>query len=119
MYIEDTVRMNLLYDFYGGLLTVKQREIVRMYYGDDMSLAEIAVNVNISRQGVHDALRKAAAALEGYERKLGLVGKFRSAEKAVGMARDEIDRLAAERGGDAALAGRLRGIRDMIERIEV
>jgi predicted DNA-binding protein YlxM (UPF0122 family) len=118
MWFEDTARMNLLYDFYGGLLKEKQQEIFCLYYADNLSLSEIAENMRISRQGVHDALRKAAAALEIYERELALLERFRAAEKVLGQARAELDRLAAERREDDGLAWRLAGLRAMIDRLD-
>ena len=55
--------MTLLFDCYGGLLTDKQRELFDLHYNQDLSLGEIAENEGISRQGVHDAIGRAEAAL--------------------------------------------------------
>jgi predicted DNA-binding protein YlxM (UPF0122 family) len=74
--LEKTTQMNLLYDFYGSLLTEKQREFVELYYLDDLSLAEIAEQFAISRQAVHDNIRRASAQLLDYESKLHLVQRF-------------------------------------------
>jgi len=71
--LEKTTQMNLLYDFYGMMLTEKQRDMVELYYLDDLSLAEIAEQFEISRQAVHDNLRRASAQLMEYEEKLRLV----------------------------------------------
>jgi predicted DNA-binding protein YlxM (UPF0122 family) len=68
--------MNLLYDFYGVMLTEKQRQFVELYYLDDLSLAEIAEQFEISRQAVHDNLKRAGAQLLEYEAKLRLVERF-------------------------------------------
>jgi predicted DNA-binding protein YlxM (UPF0122 family) len=65
--------MSMLYDYYGGLLGERQREIFSLYHEDDLSLSEIAETIGITRQGVHDALKKAESALAEYEDKLGLV----------------------------------------------
>jgi len=75
------MRVNLLYDFYGNLLTAKQRECLELYYQDDLSLAEIADNSEISRQGVHDLIKRAVKSLEKAEQKLGLVARFMAQEK--------------------------------------
>jgi predicted DNA-binding protein YlxM (UPF0122 family) len=75
MTIEKTMRVNLLYDFYGDLLTEKQRRIVEMYYVEDLSLSEIAEQVDASRQAVYDVLRRAVQQLEDYESKLQLVAR--------------------------------------------
>ena len=61
-----------LLDIYGELLTEKQRDMLELYYNDDLSLAEIAEHYEISRQGVHDSIRRGEEALEEYERVLGL-----------------------------------------------
>lgn len=74
--LEKTTQMNLLYDFYGSMLTEKQREFVELYYLDDLSLAEIAEQFEISRQAVHDNIRRASAQLLDYEAKLRLVERF-------------------------------------------
>ncbi|HHV73568.1 MULTISPECIES: YlxM family DNA-binding protein [unclassified Thermoanaerobacterium] len=73
---SDFVEMNVLYDFYGSLLTGKQMDIFKMYYMDDYSLGEISQELNISRQGVYDSLKRAESILKYYEDKLGLVKKY-------------------------------------------
>ncbi|KAF0197956.1 MAG: hypothetical protein FD169_19 [Bacillota bacterium] len=74
--MEQFVRANLLLDFYGQLLTERQLNACRLYYEENFSLGEIAPELRISRQAVHDSIRRATIALEGYEQKLGLVGRF-------------------------------------------
>ncbi|MFC4769776.1 putative DNA-binding protein [Effusibacillus consociatus] len=74
--LEKTTRMNLLYDFYGVLLTEKQRTFMELYYYDDLSLAEIAEQYNVSRQAVHDNIRRSETQLEEYEEKLRLLERY-------------------------------------------
>lgn len=74
--MEKVAWINLLYDFYGQLLTDKQQKFVELYYAHDLSLSEIAEQFNISRQAVHDVIKRAESVLMGYEDKLGLVSKF-------------------------------------------
>ena len=81
--IDEITKQSLLYDFYGQLLTKRQQQVMELYHGENLSLAEIAEEFGISRQGVHDALRSARKALDGYEEKLGLVGRFLKTETAV------------------------------------
>ncbi len=71
-------RVAMLYDFYGKLLTRKQQEILSYYYEHDLSLGEIAEEFGVSRQAVHDILKRGEKILEGYEEKLQLVNKFTS-----------------------------------------
>ena len=63
-------------EFYGKLLTDRQAEIIAMYCDDDYSLSEIAENLKISRQAVHDSIKSGIAALEEFEIKLGLIEKY-------------------------------------------
>lgn len=73
----------LLYDFYGELLTQHQKEIYEQFVLEDLSLSEIAENAGISRQGVHDLIKRCNKTLEGYEAKLHLVEKFLTIKKKV------------------------------------
>jgi predicted DNA-binding protein YlxM (UPF0122 family) len=65
----------MLFDLYGGLLTVKQREIFELYHSDDLSLGEIAENLGISRQGVRDALVRSETTLNDAETALGFLAE--------------------------------------------
>lgn len=76
MKLHKFERMALLSDFYGELLTDKQQEVIKYYYEQDLSLGEIAENLQITRQGVHDILQRAEKALENYEVKLGLLAGY-------------------------------------------
>lgn len=74
--MRDKLKMSLLLDFYGGLLTEKQRDISELYYNGDYSLSEIADDLHISRQGVRDSLVRAEATLTELEEKIGFAGKY-------------------------------------------
>ena len=76
--MEKRVELSLLMDFYGPLLTEKRRDVMRLYCDEDMGLQEIADQLAITRQGVSDAVNKARRQLEDYERKLGLVARYRA-----------------------------------------
>lgn len=73
---EDTLMMTMLLDFYGELLTEKQRACFAMHYNEDLSLSEIAEVMNISRQGVRDLIVRAEATLTETEEKIGLLRKY-------------------------------------------
>ncbi len=73
---SDTFHMSVLFDYYGELLTEKQKELFDLYYNDDLSLSEISEIVGISRQGVRDAIVRAETALRDAEDKIGLVEKY-------------------------------------------
>ncbi len=74
--MDDIVKKNLLYDFYGELLTDHQKLIYEDAVYNDCSLSELADEYSISRQGVHDLLRRCDRILEGYEEKLHLLERF-------------------------------------------
>ena len=76
--MEKIVEQGLLYDFYGELLTNHQRQIYEGIVYDNLSLGEIAQEEGISRQAVHDIVKRCDKALQGYEEKLRLVAKFES-----------------------------------------
>ena len=73
---NQTYRMTMLFDFYGEILTDRQKEFFDLYYNEDLSLAEIAENCGISRQGVRDVIVRAENAMTELEDKTGLVHRF-------------------------------------------
>ena len=74
--MEERVLISLLLDFYGPLLTDKQRMSLQLHHEDDMSLGEIAEELGVSRQAVHDNLQRARYILNDYESKLHLVAQY-------------------------------------------
>ncbi len=88
--MEKIVEQGMLYDFYGELLTPHQRRIYEDVVVNDLSLSEIAKEQGISRQGVHDLVRRCDKILEEYERKLGLVEKFHKTRRMAGEIRQAV-----------------------------
>lgn len=78
---NQTYRMTMLFDFYGEVLTPRQKEFFDLYYNEDLSLAEIAENYGISRQGVRDVIVRAEAILTDLEDKTGLIKRFHAMRK--------------------------------------
>ena len=76
MKMNDILEQALLYDFYGELLNEHQKNIYEQFILEDLSLREIALSEGISRQGVHDLIKRCNKTLSGYEAKLHLVEKF-------------------------------------------
>ena len=99
--------VSLLLDIYGGLLTDKQRAFLEFYYNDDLSLAEIAENEGITRQGVYDIVKRAKDQLMNYEKKLLINERFQK----ISLQADDI--LA---GGDANVCAKM--IKDIIYKEE-
>lgn len=87
--MERIVEQGLLYDFYGELLTDHQKKIYEDAVFGDLSLGEIAKEYNISRQGVHDLIKRCDNSLQDYENKLHLVQKFMAIKQKV----EEIETL--------------------------
>ncbi len=73
---SQAYRMAMLYDFYGDVLTERQKEFYDLYYNEDLSLGEIAENYGITRQGVRDVIVRAEAVLTELEDKTGLIKRF-------------------------------------------
>ena len=97
--MEDSRLMrSMLLDFYGELLTEKQRECFDLHFNEDLSLSEIAEQCGISRQGVWDNIRRAEATLTDLEEKTGLVGRVMELERELEETRAELQRLKAEAG---------------------
>lgn len=113
--MEKIVEQGLLYDFYGELLTEHQRHIYEDVVFNDMSLSEIAEEQGISRQGVHDLIKRCDKILAGYEEKLKLVQKFNQTKKMV----EEIKELAGayKQSGNETLIDRIEALSEEIGRL--
>ena len=88
---NQTYRMTMLFDFYGEVLTERQKEFFDLYYNEDLSLAEIAENYGISRQGVRDVIVRAEGVMTELEDKTGLLKRFMQMKEKV----EAIERAAA------------------------
>ena len=89
--MAKNLEISTLLDYYGMLLTDKQRETVEYYYDDDLSLGEIAENTGISRQGVRDSIKRSETILLEAEGKLGLIKKSEMLKKSLEEIRKDID----------------------------
>ena len=100
--MEDSRLMqSMLLDFYGQLLTEKQRECYDLHYNEDLSLSEIAEQSGSSRQAVWDNIRRAEAALKDTEEKTGLVKRFFETTQVLDSLKDKLDRLLSLSEGEA------------------
>ena len=100
--------MILLYDYYGDLLTSRQRECFELRYYQDLSLGEIGEELGISRQGVHDNLSRAEALLRNMEAKTGCAGRDQLCRKAAGSILESARQLLnMEDPVVSALAGKI------------
>ena len=115
--MEKIAETSLLYDFYGQLLTEKQRQVMALYHEENLTLSEIAGEFGISRQAVHDTLKKAELSLTEYENKLGLVEKFVKSNQVLEEIEKEIDVITAA-VTDAAVLERLAKVKNIIVSLE-
>lgn len=95
---SQAYRMALLYDFYGDVLTERQREFYDLYYNEDLSLSEIAENSGITRQGVRDVIVRAEAILTNLEDKTGLIRRFHAMKKQLEQIQADAEEILALTG---------------------
>ena len=93
--LEKSIYVNELYDLYGSLLTKKQQEMIELYYCEDLSLSEISEQFNISRNAVHDSLKKGIKQLENYEKELKLLEKRNDLENYFSKLKEENKELVS------------------------
>ncbi|MBE5821464.1 MAG: hypothetical protein E7311_02610 [Clostridiales bacterium] len=91
--MDKNIQIGLLYEFYGNLLTEKQAYVINSYYNDDLSLSEIADELEITRQGVRKHLIEAEKLLNNYEEKLGLMNKFLENKNELKYIYEELNKL--------------------------
>ena len=90
---NQTYRMTMLFDFYGEVLTPRQKDFFDLYYNEDLSLAEIAENYGISRQGVRDVIVRAEAIMTDLEDKTGLMKRFMLMQQQVQAILDAAEKI--------------------------
>lgn len=118
---NQAYRMALLYDFYGDMLTDRQKEFYDLYYNEDLSLAEIAENYGITRQGVRDVIVRAEGILTELEEKTGIIRRFHQMQSQfddIRKAVDDIRRINEEKGyDDNQLESRCNDIQNILDQL--
>ncbi len=112
--MDKLLEKSLLYDFYGELLTEHQRTVYEGFVFDDMSLAEVAEEQGITRQGVHDLVKRCDKILMDYENKLHLVEKFTNIKTTISSIKELTD---LEKHADMDESLRLSNIKSLSEAI--
>lgn len=111
---NQTYRMTMLYDFYGELLTERQQEFYDLYYNEDLSLAEIAENYGITRQGVRDIIVRAETYLQEVEEKTGLIARYHTMQTALESMQETTANI--QRLNENAI--RHRGLEELCQELE-
>ena len=93
--MEKKVLLSWLLSFYGSMLTENQREMARLHWEEDLSLAEIAAQFSVTRQSVHDTVGRTEKQLEALEEKLGLLKRFKAMEEGLTACARELDQVKA------------------------
>ena len=114
MKVNEILEQALLYDFYGELLTSHQKEIYEQFVLEDLSLSEIAQDAGISRQGVHDLVKRCQKILEGYEEKLHLVRRFLSIKENVHEIEALLDQYEKTKQNPEEMIAQIRKISGLI-----
>ena len=114
---NQTFRMTMLFDFYGELLTERQKEFYELYYDEDLSLSEIAENYGISRQGVRDVIVRAEAILTDLEDKTGLIKRFHAMHKQLQQIAEDAEKILERNGSydDPDIEAAAREIRELAQ----
>ena len=115
---NQAYRMTMLYDFYGELLTERQQEFFDLYYNEDLSLAEIAENYGISRQGVRDVIVRAEGIMTEMEDKTGIIKRFLKMQKTLTEASEHMDKIISINGNkyfDLELDSLAHKVKDTLE----
>lgn len=113
---QKDMRLSLLLDFYGDILSQRRRELITLYYDEDLSLAEIAENTGISRQGVRDSIKKSEQELLHLEETLALASRFEILQKQLNEICKELYVLADEH---VDLRDSLTGIAKKLESLSI
>ena len=99
---HETLHMTMLFDFYGELLTEKQREYFDLYHNEDLSLSEIAEKAHISRHGVYDIIKRAERILIKTEQKTGIVKKWMDTKKSLDRILELAEQIEIKSNGQNA-----------------
>jgi hypothetical protein len=116
---EKVFEIGMLYDFYGKLLTPKQRDFIELYCESNYTLSEIAEYMSISRQAVHDTIKKVEVILHEYEHNLGLIEKFLDNQRLIDGIGNKLDNLIKENSKNAILKSEIIEIKKSLDNINL
>ena len=116
--MEKKIYLSWLLAFYGELLTENQREIARLHWEEDLSLAEVAQQFSVSRQSVHDTVSRTERQLAGWEEKLGLLRRFQNMEESLRACDAELRQIEPTPHTEEHLAAARRWIAALLDQEE-
>ena len=116
--MEKRALLSWLLSFYGSMLTENQREMARLHWEEDLSLAEIAAQFSVTRQSVHDTVGRTERQLEALEEKLGLLKRFKAMEEGLTACREELNRVEATEKTQHHLLAARRMIESLLDQEE-
>ncbi len=114
--METRVELSYLLDFYGPLLTPHRQDVMRLYCDEDLSQQEIAEQLDITRQGVFDAITKSKRQLNDYEKKLRLVERYRAQSAAAQRCVEALNRIHTSEEDRPALQEALQSLHQIIDK---
>lgn len=120
MKMDKNTHYILLFDCYQALLTDKQRQMMELYYNHDFTLVEIAEELQISRQGVYDHIKRTVQLLQQYEDKMGLLATFRRQNRVIQRMKNSVATLElqfAEKAGMESSAIQLKALKESLEQL--
>ena len=109
--MDKISEINMLLDFYGGLLTERQQYVMNCHYQEDLSLSEIAEELNVSRQAAYDIIKRSEKILKSYEKELGLMERFLAQKKRL----TDIRQLLVKHEDDENIRTAINMIDDLLE----
>lgn len=116
--MEKRALLSWLLSFYGSMLTENQREMARLHWEEDLSLAEIAAQFSVTRQSVHDTVGRTERQLEALEEKLGLLKRFKAVEAGLTACKRELDQVEAAENTLPHLLAARRMIESLLDQEE-
>ncbi|MGI6178325.1 MAG: YlxM family DNA-binding protein [Eubacterium sp.] len=116
--LDNYTRESMLFDLYGGLLTDRKRAILEMHHENDMSLSEIADELNISRAAVYDSLKSAEKSLEDYESRLSLLADYMARMENTERALESLEALKKICGGDKRAQSEIDNLSGILRSME-
>lgn len=115
--IDKVTELNLLYDFYGPVLTERQQRVFTLYYFQDLSLGEIAEELDVSRQAVYDLVHRSERTLRELEGKLGLIRRYREEQNVLAQVKQQLEHVKAALG-DHPVSGQVAEALEMLNTLQ-